>query len=100
MKRVLNRHTVRTRVYHVGAATFATVALYYYFVLNNSVGWFDLFCVGYFIFDYAAEMYDPHPDTPGPWFKRHFHRFFKDDCGYGEHPLFDDDKFGVKRDGD
>jgi len=29
-----------------------------------------------FVTDYLAEMYDPHPDNPGPWFKRHFHRFF------------------------
>lgn len=38
-----------------------------------------------FITDYIAEMYDPHPDTPGPWFRSHFHRFFdggKEDDAY------------------
>ena len=66
-------------MYHIGAAVFTTVALLYYIVLGNSFGWFDGFCVAYFVFDYAAEMYDPHPDTPGPWFKAHFHRFFDGD---------------------
>ena len=28
-----------------------------------------------FVLDYLAEMYDPNPDAPGPWFKSHFHRF-------------------------
>lgn len=23
-------------------------------------------------------MYDPHPETPGPWFASHFHRFIDD----------------------
>ena len=33
-----------------------------------------------FIIDYIAEMYDPHPDSPGPWFEAHFHRFFDGDA--------------------
>jgi len=32
-----------------------------------------------FITDYIAEMYDPNPDNPGPWFKRHFHRIYDND---------------------
>jgi hypothetical protein len=32
-----------------------------------------------FVVDYIAEMYDPHPESPGPWFKAHFHRFFDND---------------------
>lgn len=26
-----------------------------------------------FVVDYIAEMYDPHPENPGPWYA-HFHR--------------------------
>jgi len=29
-----------------------------------------------FATDYIAEMYDPHPETPGPWFASHFHRLY------------------------
>ena len=36
-----------------------------------------------FITDYLAEMYDPHPETPGPWFASHFHRFLDDGSGDG-----------------
>jgi len=30
-----------------------------------------------FVVDYIAEMYDPHPDNPGPWYA-HFHRIVDD----------------------
>lgn len=38
-----------------------------------------------FVVDYLAEMYDPHPENPGPWFKTHFHRFL--------HPTDEDEEF-------
>jgi len=36
--------------------------------------------IGFVLFaiDYIAQMYDPHPENPGPWFKSHFSRFFND----------------------
>lgn len=34
--------------------------------------------------DYIAEMYDPHPESPGPWFKRHFHRALDNSEGEDE----------------
>ena len=79
MLKYFNRHRVRTWVYHVGAILFTFVALTYYLVLSNPFGWFDGFCVAYFLFDYLAEMYDPHPDNPSPWFKAHFHRIWDDE---------------------
>ena len=34
-----------------------------------------------FVVDYIAEMYDPDPDSPGPWYS-HFHRAYDmDDYG-------------------
>ena len=30
-----------------------------------------------FVVDYIAEMYDPHPENPGPWYA-HFHRVVDD----------------------
>ena len=77
-KYIFKRHRVRASVYHAGAVIFLFVASVYYIIQGNPFGWFDAFCVCYFVFDYVAEMYDPHPDLPGPWFKAHFHRFFDD----------------------
>lgn len=79
MRTLFKRHRVRASVYHSGALVFVLVASVYYIVLGNEVGWMDKFCLVYFLFDYLAEMYDPHPDNPGPWFKAHFHRMFNDD---------------------
>jgi hypothetical protein len=30
-----------------------------------------------FIVDYLAEMFDPHPEASGIWYKRFFHRAFE-----------------------
>jgi hypothetical protein len=35
--------------------------------------------VGLIILDWLAEMYDPHPEAPGRWFKKHFHRLWDDE---------------------
>jgi hypothetical protein len=34
------------------------------------------FMIGMVLFatDWIAEMYDPNPENPGPWFASHFHR--------------------------
>ena len=78
MKRLIGRHRVRSNFYHfVSSLYVATMALWF-------AGWFsDSFATwfGFFLFaiDYLAHMYDPHPDTPGPWFKAHFHRFLDND---------------------
>ena len=34
------------------------------------------FVIGIVLFttDWLAEMYDPHPEKPGPWFATHFHK--------------------------
>jgi hypothetical protein len=44
-----------------------------------SDAWSFYISASLFLIDYIAEMYDPHPKSPGPWFKAHFHRFFNDD---------------------
>ena len=77
--RFFTKHRVRASVYHAGALIFLTTALVYYVSLGNPFGWFDAFCVGYFVFDYLAEMFDPHPDLPGPGFLKYFHRAFEDE---------------------
>ncbi len=46
-------------------------------VISDSVSFY--ISASLFVIDYIAEMYDPHPDSPGPWFKAHFHRFFDGD---------------------
>ena len=78
-KKLFKRHRIRASIYHIGAVIFTLLALIYYFLLSNPFGWFDAFCVIYFIFDYLAEMFDPHPDIPGPGFAKYFHRMYDGD---------------------
>lgn len=78
MKRVFGRHRVRSNFYHFVSLLYVATMWFWF------SGWFsDGFATwfGFFLFaiDYLAQMYDPHPDMPGPWFKRHFHRFLDDD---------------------
>ena len=76
MIRLFGRHRVRASFYHIGAATvLLCTGLNLVGAISDSIA----LGITLFIFfaDYIAEMYDPHPDNPGPWFKSHFHRFFK-----------------------
>ena len=73
MIRLFGRHRVRSTFYHTISAIFllSTVAWYFGF-LSDKVSY--MITAILFITDYIAEMYDPHPENPGPWFKTHFHR--------------------------
>ena len=85
MKRLFKRHRVRATFYHIISVLYLILALYVLF----SVGGDAIFWIGalLFLIDYIAEMYDPHPDAPGPlfgknpvgWAKSHFHRFLDDE---------------------
>lgn len=71
------RHHVRASFYHIVALTFLFSNLLWWLGaiddrFNMMVG------IALFVTDYIAEMYDPHPTNPGPWFRRHFHRFLDD----------------------
>jgi hypothetical protein len=69
---------VRATFYHLIAVIFlATTALWAVGLV--SAAWSFYISATLFVVDYIAEMYDPHPDSPGPWFKAHFHRFLHDD---------------------
>lgn len=75
MPNILGRHHFRARFYHLISLIFIVVtALWIMDVVSDKTA--TIFSMTLFIVDYIAEMYDPHPDNPGPWFKRHFHRFF------------------------
>ena len=78
MKEILNlffgRHRIRANFYHLVAIIFLiSTGLWLVGVLSDKAS-FVLTCI-LFVLDYLAEMYDPHPDSPGPWFEAHFHRF-------------------------
>tara|TARA_B100000929_G_scaffold247489_1_gene206219 strand:- start:1515 stop:1754 length:240 start_codon:yes stop_codon:yes gene_type:complete len=76
--RLFGRHRVRATFYHIGAIVFLlTTALHLIGIVGVTTSY--VITAILFIVDYIAEMYDPHPDSPGPWFKRHFHRFLDDD---------------------
>jgi hypothetical protein len=78
MKTLFKRHRVRATFYHIVAALYLiSSALTESGVIGFKLGfWIG---VALFFADYIAEMYDPNPENPGPWFKSHFHRMF-DDC--------------------
>lgn len=78
--RLLKNHRIRATVYHFGAILFLIMTFIYYNSMESVVvTWYEIFCIAYFVFDYLAEMFDPHPETPGPWFIRYFHRIYDGD---------------------
>ena len=68
-----NEHHVRANFYHVVAIAFLiTTVLWSFGIVSGTAS----FIIGIVLFatDWLAEMYDPHPENPGPWFAAHFHR--------------------------
>ena len=68
-----NEHHVRANFYHVVAIAFLiTTVLWSFDIVSGTAS----FIIGIVLFttDWIAEMYDPHPENPGPWFESHFHR--------------------------
>lgn len=71
--KIIGKHHIRANFYHLVSLVFlASMTLWYFDIISDHVATIISFAL--FITDYVAEMYDPHPDSPGPWFKRHFHR--------------------------
>lgn len=76
---IFSRHHVRATFYHIVASIFLiTTVLWMIDIINDK--WSLIITIVLFIADYIAEMYDPHPDNPGTWFKTHFHRFTDNDA--------------------
>lgn len=78
MKSIFKRHRVRSTFYHVVTASSVVLAIIGFagFIPMNVAFAISLFLI---FADWVAEMYDPHPEAPGPGFKRHFHRIIDDD---------------------
>lgn len=78
MKSIFGRHHVRANFYHfVSFLYILTMAFWGLHIISDTASTLIGFTL--FAIDYLAQMYDPHPDNPGPWFVRHFHRFIDDD---------------------
>ena len=90
MLRLFGRHRVRATFYHLVAIIFL-IATGLWLVGWMSDKWSFYLTAILFVADYLAEMYDPHPEAPGPWFRAHFHRFFNDDEDTVEVPKDDYD---------
>ena len=78
MRTIFGRHRVRANFYHFVSCLYVLVMIFWGIgilpdMASTIIG-FVLFAI-----DYIAQMYDPHPDNPGPWFRSHFGRFFNDD---------------------
>ena len=78
MRSLFHRHRVRGTFYHGVAIIFLLATLAWSLGLISDIAGFYISAT-LFLIDYIAEMYDPHPDSPGPWFQAHFHRFFDND---------------------
>lgn len=77
---LFNKHRVRATFYHIVAIIFLlSTALWALDLISDAVSFYVSATL--FVVDYIAEMYDPNPEAPGPWFKAHFHRFFEDSDG-------------------
>jgi len=75
---LFGRHRVRGNFYHAISIIFLiSMILWFFGIIPDNVSTVIGMCL--FVVDYLAEMYDPHPENPGPWFKSHFHRFFDSD---------------------
>ena len=84
--KLLGKHHIRANFYHFVSLVFLiSTALWYFDVISDKTSF--IITAVLFITDYIAEMYDPHPDSPGPWFKRHFHRAL--DNSEGEEEMFE-----------
>ena len=72
-----DEHHVRANFYHVVALAFLVTTVFWSFDIISGTA---SFIIGIVLFatDWVAEMYDPHPENPGPWFESHFHRICDD----------------------
>jgi len=78
MKSFFNRHRVRSTFYHlVLIATIIVIVLNAYNIIPDKTALF--ITVSLIVLDWFAEMYDPHPEAPGRWFKKHFHRLWDEE---------------------
>lgn len=74
---IFGRHRVRATFYHMVALVFLfSIMLWYFGYVSDKISY--ILTAILFIVDYVAEMYDPHPDNPGPWYS-HFHRVIDDE---------------------
>lgn len=74
MTKLFGRHRVRASVYHILAGIFVvSFILWGTGLISDKTS--TIIGMMLFITDCLAEMYDPHPTNPGPWFATHFHRF-------------------------
>ncbi len=78
MYSIFGRHRVRATFYHMTALVVVLSTLSQMLGLMSITACFYITTVIFFV-DYLAEMYDPHPDNMGVWFKAHFHRAFDDE---------------------
>jgi len=77
MKKTLNiffnEHSIRANFYHLVAIAFLITTIFWSFdIITGEAS----FIIGMILFatDWLAEMYDPNPENPGPWFATHFHK--------------------------
>lgn len=78
--KILGKHRFRTTFYHMVSIIFLLSTVFYVMgYLSDKTSY--ILTAALFVVDYIAEMYDPHPKNPGPWYS-YFHRAWDfDDTG-------------------
>ncbi len=74
--KMIGRHHIRANFYHMVSIIFLAVTFLWYVGLLDDDTSYTITAI-LFIVDYLAEMFDPHPDNSGVWYKRFFHRAFE-----------------------
>ncbi len=73
--KLLDKHGFRATFYHMISIVFlVSTAFWYIGYLSDKTSY--ILTAVLFAVDYIAEMYDPHPENPGPWYS-YFHRAFE-----------------------
>ena len=82
--KILGKHRFRATFYHMISSVFLfSTALWYFGYMSDKTSY--ILTAMLFVIDYIAEMYDPHPENPGPWYS-YFHRAFEiNEDGYKEY---------------
>lgn len=72
--KLFGKHHIRASYYYLGLiVSVAALVLQSFGTISSQLALY--ITVFFIVTDFVAEMYDPHPTNPGPWYN-HFHRLW------------------------
>ncbi len=73
--KLIGKHHIRANFYHMVSLIFVTTTAFWFFGVLGDRTTYTITSI-LFIIDYLAEMFDPHPENSGIWYRRFFNRAF------------------------